>query len=67
MCQRYEGLVGAAEGGGPPITLLVVADALVVLVLAATTGLVAEPCDTVPMGASERVDDDEEESIEVGV
>jgi hypothetical protein len=62
MRQPYEGLVGAAEGGGPPVTLLVVADALVRVLDLATTRLVAEPCDTVPMGASETADD---ESIEI--
>jgi hypothetical protein len=61
--QPYEGLVGAAEGRGPPVTLLV-ADTLVVVMLAVVVGLVTEPCDTVPMGASETVDDD---SIEEGM
>jgi hypothetical protein len=53
----YEGLVRAAEGRGPPVTLLLVADALVLVrelrELVLGTGLVAEPCDTVPVAAPE--------------
>ena len=64
----YEGLVRAAEGRGPPVALLLVADALVLVrelrELVLGTGLVAEPCDTVPMGASETASDG---SKEVGV
>jgi hypothetical protein len=44
----YEGLEGAAEGSGPPETVLVVLDALVVAV-----DLVAEPGDAVPVAAPE--------------
>jgi hypothetical protein len=50
----YEGLEGAAEGSGPPETVLVVLDALVVAV-----DLVAEPGDAVPMDGSENADDGE--------
>jgi len=58
----YEGLVGAAEGRGPPVTLLV-AGSLVVVVKLAAVGVVTEPCDTVPMGASDIVDDSIEEGM----
>jgi len=47
------GLVGAAEGRGPPVTLLVAGTLVVVMVLLAI-GLVTEPCDTVPVAAPER-------------
>jgi hypothetical protein len=49
----YDGLVGAADGRGPPVTLLV-ADALVVVVKLAAVGVVTEPCDTVPVATPER-------------
>lgn len=47
------GLVGAAEGRGPPVTLLV-AGTLVVVVVLLGIGLVTESCDTVPVAAPER-------------
>ena len=49
------GLVGAAEGRGPPVTLLVAGTLVVVVLLA--IGLVTESCDTVPKGSSDIVDD----------
>jgi len=60
----YEGLEGAAEGSGPPETVLVVLDALVVAV-----DLVAEPGDAVPIDGSENTDDDDDdgEGTESGV
>ena len=49
--------VGAAEGGGPPVTLLA-ADTLVLAI-----ELVAEACDAVPTGSSETADDSMEEGV----
>jgi hypothetical protein len=60
--QPHGGLVGAADGRGPPVTLLV-AGALVVVMVLLTIGLVTEPCDTVPRGASETADDSVEEGM----
>lgn len=65
MVDQPRGLVGAAEGRGPPVTLLVAGTLLlVVVVVLLTIGLVTESCDTVPTGASETADDDD--SMEEG-